>query len=249
MLIAPEPTITKVGGVLLILHGIDSLQAAIRGDRTVTAKAATAVAKHYGASDQDAQLIGDVVDIAVPLVAGGLGGLGRAGSRAGWKIPGFKVRPGFKIPGTGGYANWLARGKIVNGVDNDAVQQALKARSPIRARLAELGQRTLTNSGFRSMGELMGTATRDGQTVNDMVRRGIFLRRMQKLGMGSQFRTSFLNILVTVNEGALRWGTIATGPTAAARAWGSTAFPVLAGFVNALSKEFLFVGHEGQRAY
>jgi hypothetical protein len=86
-LFAPEPTITKVVGAVVLTHGIDTLQASIRTivscDRsaTFTQVGATSVAQDFGASPQRARTIGVVTDIAVGV--GGtfaVGTLSRVGS-------------------------------------------------------------------------------------------------------------------------------------------------------------------------
>jgi RHS repeat-associated protein len=84
LLLAPEPTLTKVGGVLLILHGLDSLQAIIRGERTYTAKAFTRLAMAAGASERTANYIGDLSDFVVPLFAAGVMAIGRIAARRAW---------------------------------------------------------------------------------------------------------------------------------------------------------------------
>lgn len=210
MLIVPEPTVTKVGGVILILHGLDSLQALIRGERTYTAKAATGLARTAGASDKNAELIGDIADIAVPLLAGGLGGLGRAGAARGWKIPGFKVTPGWKIPGTGGYANWIMR-----GAQNDA---AFRGLSRGDKKLYELGQRTLSNKDFAAMQKALGS-TATASTVEAAIARGAWLKTQKAGTLFGNFSPSWLGI---VKPG----GTLGTGPSPAVRMWGWLVFPI-----------------------
>jgi Protein of unknown function (DUF4225) len=71
-LLAPEPTgATKVIGTVVMLHGIDTLQASARQllscDRTatVTQVGATSVARFAGASPRTAQTIGVVTDISI----------------------------------------------------------------------------------------------------------------------------------------------------------------------------------------
>lgn len=72
--IAPEPTrLTKAGCVVVGAHSLDSINTAakqiITGNdtRTATYKAASAMAKSFGADDDTAMKIGMTVDIAVPL--------------------------------------------------------------------------------------------------------------------------------------------------------------------------------------
>ncbi len=88
-LFAPEPTITKVVGAVVLTHGIDTLQASVRTivscDRTATFTqvGATSVAQDFGASPQAAQTIGVVTDIGVGV--GGtfaVGALSRVGPGA-----------------------------------------------------------------------------------------------------------------------------------------------------------------------
>ncbi len=71
-ILAPEPTgATKVVGVVVLLHGVDTMQASMRSvvtcDRTATFTqlGATAVAQDMGASPQTAQTIGVVTDVGV----------------------------------------------------------------------------------------------------------------------------------------------------------------------------------------
>jgi hypothetical protein len=71
-LLAPEPTgATKVIGTVVMLHGVDTLQASVRTllscDRTatVTQVGATSVARFAGASPQAAQTIGIVTDVGI----------------------------------------------------------------------------------------------------------------------------------------------------------------------------------------
>jgi hypothetical protein len=144
MLAAPEPTITKVGGVILLAHGLDSLVSVFTGGRTLTARSTTYVAKHvFHASDKNARLAGDLADIAVPLIAGGMGALGKTGKFG-------AVKPQWdwtkKIPGAG----WYMRGS--------AVDAELQALSKSDRALYELGQRTLSNSAFGKMSTALGEA-------------------------------------------------------------------------------------------
>ncbi|HKU39421.1 MAG TPA: hypothetical protein VJR89_14785 [Polyangiales bacterium] len=71
-LLAPEPTgATKVIGTVVLLHGVDTLQASVRTllscDRTatVTQVGATSVARFAGASPRTAQTIGIVTDVGI----------------------------------------------------------------------------------------------------------------------------------------------------------------------------------------
>ena len=81
LLLTPEPTmLTKVGGGVLVAHGLDSGQASARqlwsGEPTedLTQQAGEALARELGASDQTAYYTGVGIDIAVPLtVSLGLG--------------------------------------------------------------------------------------------------------------------------------------------------------------------------------
>jgi hypothetical protein len=90
-LLAPEPTgVTKVVGVVVLLHGVDTLQASVRTlltcDRTATATqvGASAVAQFAGARPQVAQTIGVVTDVGIGV--GGsfaVGALARTAAGAG----------------------------------------------------------------------------------------------------------------------------------------------------------------------
>ena len=73
-LLAPEPTgATKIVGAVVLLHGVDTMQASVRSlltcDRTatVTQVGATSVARFAGASPRTAQTIGVVTDVGVGL--------------------------------------------------------------------------------------------------------------------------------------------------------------------------------------
>ncbi len=73
-LLAPEPTgATKVIGAVVLVHGIDTLQASARTiatcDRTATftQMGASGVAEEFGASPQTAETIGVVTDIGVGI--------------------------------------------------------------------------------------------------------------------------------------------------------------------------------------
>jgi hypothetical protein len=88
-LIAPEPTVTKVVGVVVLTHGIDTVQSSIRTivscnrTATFTQLGATSAAEQFGASPQTAQTIGVVTDIGIGV--GGsfaVGALTRAGPGA-----------------------------------------------------------------------------------------------------------------------------------------------------------------------
>jgi hypothetical protein len=89
-LLAPEPTgVTKVVGVVVLLHGVDTIQSSIRtlvsGERTVTftQDGATWVAQEAGASPNTAETIGVVTDVGIGV--GGsfaVGTLSRVGAGA-----------------------------------------------------------------------------------------------------------------------------------------------------------------------
>lgn len=79
--LAPEPTgATKVIGAVVIVHGVDTVQASLRTivtcDRTATFTqlGATSAAKEFGASPSSAQTIGVVTDIGIGV--GGSFGVG-----------------------------------------------------------------------------------------------------------------------------------------------------------------------------
>lgn len=89
-LLAPEPTgATKVVGVIVLLHGLDTIQSAVRtivsGDRTATftQQGASDLAMYAGASPRTAETIGVVTDVGIGV--GGsfaVGALARAGPGA-----------------------------------------------------------------------------------------------------------------------------------------------------------------------
>jgi len=68
-LLAPEPTVTKVVGVIVLTHGVDTVQSSIRTiltcDRTATFTqlGASSVARDFGASPTTAETIGIVTDV------------------------------------------------------------------------------------------------------------------------------------------------------------------------------------------
>jgi len=76
LLAVPEPTMaTKVGGGALALHGSDTAGTGLRqiwtgtDAQTLTQQSVVAIAQALGADPSQAEKIGTVVDIAVPLVA------------------------------------------------------------------------------------------------------------------------------------------------------------------------------------
>lgn len=82
LLLAPEPTaVTKVAGVALGAHGLDTASSAVRqiatgqDTSTLTAEAAESLAAALGADPKTAEMIGLGADVAVPLIAGGIGAL------------------------------------------------------------------------------------------------------------------------------------------------------------------------------
>jgi hypothetical protein len=88
-LLAPEPTVTKVIGVVALTHGADTLQSSIRTiatcnrTATFTQIGASKVAVKFGASPQTAERIGVVTDIGIGV--GGtfaVGALSRVGPGA-----------------------------------------------------------------------------------------------------------------------------------------------------------------------
>lgn len=82
LLLAPEPTAaTKVAGVALGAHGLDTSSSAVRqiatgrDTATLTAEAAESLSSALGAHPKTAEMIGLGADMAVPLIAGGIGAL------------------------------------------------------------------------------------------------------------------------------------------------------------------------------
>lgn len=76
LLLTPEPTmLTKVGGTALGVHGTDTLVAGARqvwtgqAEKTLTEQAAAATARRLGASEEQAERAGEIVDVAVPFFA------------------------------------------------------------------------------------------------------------------------------------------------------------------------------------
>lgn len=74
LLLAPEPTmVTKVGGVALGAHGLDTIQSGGRqlwtgrDTTTLTSDGTAALARSLGVSEASARQIGEGVDAAVPL--------------------------------------------------------------------------------------------------------------------------------------------------------------------------------------
>jgi Bacterial CdiA-CT RNAse A domain len=75
LLVAPEPTgVTKVGGVVLGAHGIDTTQSGFRQawsgheQQSLTQQGVAALARELGTDEETASRIGLWVDIAVPVV-------------------------------------------------------------------------------------------------------------------------------------------------------------------------------------
>ena len=82
LMLAPEPTtLTKLAGGALGAHGLDTSAAAMRqivtgtDARTFTADAAKAASASLGLEAATAEMIGLSVDLAIPLLAGGIGAL------------------------------------------------------------------------------------------------------------------------------------------------------------------------------
>lgn len=82
LLLAPEPTaLTKVAGAALGVHGLDTSTSALRqiatgkDTSTLTAESAKALSAALGADPKTAEMIGLGADIAIPLLAGGVGAL------------------------------------------------------------------------------------------------------------------------------------------------------------------------------
>jgi hypothetical protein len=91
LLLVPEPTLlTKAGGIVLGVHGSDTMSTGLRqawtgrDERTVTEQATAAAAKVLGANETQARRIGVAVDIAVPVIVASVAGAARIASiRAG----------------------------------------------------------------------------------------------------------------------------------------------------------------------
>jgi hypothetical protein len=84
LLLTPEPTmLTKIGGSALTLQGLDVTQAALRqlfSGQPVEGyvpQGASMAARRMGASDSTARRVGVILDVAVPLVVGGVLGVER----------------------------------------------------------------------------------------------------------------------------------------------------------------------------
>jgi hypothetical protein len=80
LLLAPEPTaLTKVAGAALGAHGVDTSQSALRqivtgrDTSTLTSDGAKALSEVLGADRRTAEMIGVGADVAIPLIAGGIG--------------------------------------------------------------------------------------------------------------------------------------------------------------------------------
>lgn len=91
LLLAPEPTaITKVGGIALGAHGVDTLQSGGRqlwtgrDTRTLTSESTAALAQLLGVSEASARQIGEGADAVIPLaLTFGLGAARLAAVRGG----------------------------------------------------------------------------------------------------------------------------------------------------------------------
>ena len=82
LFLAPEPTaLTKVAGAALGTHGLDTSSSAVRqivtgrDTSTLTAEAAKSLSSALGADQKTAEMIGLGADVAIPLIAGGIGAL------------------------------------------------------------------------------------------------------------------------------------------------------------------------------
>jgi hypothetical protein len=82
LLLTPEPTaLTKVAGAALGAHGLDTSSSALRQivtgreASTLTAEAAKSLSSVMGADPKTAEMIGLGADLAIPLIAGGIGAL------------------------------------------------------------------------------------------------------------------------------------------------------------------------------
>jgi hypothetical protein len=102
MMAAPEPVASKVAGAVLIAHGLDSMWSAATGSRSHTAQGAERMARAAGADKDTAETIGTVADIAVPILAGGLG-----------KVASGRGKPSLSTEGkAAGAANDAKAGKL-----------------------------------------------------------------------------------------------------------------------------------------
>lgn len=141
-LLAPEPSgATKVVGTILLLHSIDTLQAASRtilfGNRTATftQQGATLAATQAGASPTTAETIGVVTDVAVGAAGTfGVGALSRTPASAGQLVhlTGARGAQGIRASNTLG----LGRSTIYAGPESLAQARgwSIVARTGIRAR-------------------------------------------------------------------------------------------------------------------
>jgi RHS repeat-associated protein len=223
LLVLPEPTITKAGGLLLCLHGVDSLVHSIVGGRTWTAQGFTRVAKAAGASDQTAEIVGDVADVAVPLGAGVVSGtgrtLGRLAESRGWSW--FRAKDGWNIPHP--RIAGLLRGWYFKGIENDAAYWAL---SEDQQKLYELGQRTLTKRGLQRMTEALGANAAD-KTISAAIFRGKWLKIAKSGWFNWKYRWSWTQLVTKTF--------LQTGPTPALRRYwlvASTIFFTLGTAIN-----------------
>lgn len=189
LLILPEPTLTKIGGGILFLHGIDSLIHTFTGGRTWTAQAFTGLAKVAGASNETANVIGNIADVLLPLFAGTLSGLGRMAGRlaASREWSWFRVKPGWNLPLTGRIKAWYLK-----GAEND---EAFWALSKEQRSLYELGQRTLTNKAYANMAARLGQVEAEASTVWAAIARGQWLRNVKSGWFNWTYRASWTQLL------------------------------------------------------
>src|SRR5262245_56761976 len=84
LLLAPDPTATKVGGLALGAHGSDLFATGLRqvwtgkSEKTLMEQTATATALSLGANETQAERAAMIVDVAVPLFAGAVAAAARA---------------------------------------------------------------------------------------------------------------------------------------------------------------------------
>lgn len=213
LLLAPEPTMaTKVAGGALGLHGIDTastgLQQILSGqsETTLTASGAQSAAELLGADAQTAARIGFAADVAIPLIAGGIGAARAIAVRRGAiRLAAEEAAGGHTIARHVGRTEAQLRARLAAQPGISAastfhtladaerfVSAAVRAnRAAIRAwaQTAQAGQGlTLTHDAGRAVGFGVVRATQQLQTMQRLT---VVLRRVQQADRAYFVLTAF----------------------------------------------------------
>ena len=204
LLLAPDPTLlTKAGGTVLVLHGVDSGQAAVRqlwtGESTedLTQMAGERIARELGAGERSAYWSGVALDVIVPLGASITMGAERVlAVRAGRiSLAAEEAAGGHTIAKHIGQAESALRARLIAEpripaattfrslrVAEDVVTEAIRSNQPaIKAWAASGGNRPLRLifQGGSPIGEGVVRATGNFQQMSSAL---IVLRKTQLAG-------------------------------------------------------------------